>query len=172
MELQEGQPVEVADNGTEVIQPEHSYSWQASEFIFHQKTNSWYVTLWLVTAAICLVLGLLAQWLAVAMVVVMALAVVVYSRKEPRTLGYAVDDHGVSVEGKVTAYKLFRSYSIHQDLSWQTIDLEPTQRFVPRLTLLCENENIEQIASILAQHLPRVQRSPDLVERLTRYLKF
>ena len=111
-------------------------------------------------------------WLAIGVVVVMALAIVVYSRKQPRTLSYTVDDHGVSVEGKLSHYDQFRSYSTHPDLSWGSIDLEPTQRLAPRLTLLCENEQLERIETILADYLPKLQRTPDLIERLSRYLKF
>ena len=159
-------------NGSEVIAPSPSFTWQASEYVYHQKPAVWYLALWVLTALLCGGLALMHQWLSIVVVVVMALAVMVYSRKEPRTLNYALDDQGISIEGKVSSYHLFKSYSAHEEVGWREIDLEPARRFAPRLTVLCELENYDAIEDILAQHLPRVDRDPDWIERATRYIKF
>ncbi|HUC87369.1 MAG TPA: hypothetical protein VMR75_03575 [Candidatus Saccharimonadales bacterium] len=166
----EAQPV--VQDSTEIIDPSHSFTWEASEFVHHEKPAIWYIGLWLAVAIICGILGLLRQWVSIAVVIVMALAVLVYSRKEPRTLQYAVDDHGVSINGKLSPYAHFRSFNLQVEVGWQEIDLEPSQRFAPRLTLLADADNIDQIEAILTNHLPKVDRDPDLIERLSRYLKF
>ncbi|TAK89077.1 hypothetical protein EPO04_03175 [Patescibacteria group bacterium] len=149
-----------------------SYTWEASEYIYHQKPAFWYLGLWLATAIIAAVLGFFQQWLSIAVVVVMALAVMIYSRKQPRTLSYQLDASGVNIHGNITAYSSFHSYSVMQDTGWYSVDLEPIKRFVPRLTLICENDDIQTIDQILSQHLPRVDRDPDWIESLTRYLRF
>jgi hypothetical protein len=173
---QEPAPLAPADpasqNGSEVIAPTPSFTWEASEYVFHDKPFMWYVGLWGLTAILCGGLGLMHQWLSIVVVVVMALVVMVYSRKEPRTLTYALDDLGISIDGKISSYHLFKSYSIHQEVSWQEVDLEPARRFAPRLTVLCEIDNFDMIEDILSQHLPRVDRDPDWIESLTRYIKF
>jgi hypothetical protein len=152
--------------------PQQSYRWQASEFIHHDKSTGWYIALMLATIALCIVFAILGQWLSVGVIVIMALAVVVYSRKEPRVLNYQLDGSGVTIESKSLPYAQFSSFSIHPDLSWQSIDLEPAKRFVPRLTLICENDDIAAIEAILASHMPRIERDHDIIERLSRYLKF
>jgi hypothetical protein len=165
-------PDAVAASGTEVVVPSPSFTWEASEYVFHEKPFAWYIGLWAVTAVLCGGLGLMRQWLSIVVVVITALAVMVYSRKEPRTLGYALDEHGISIDGKLSPYHLFKSYSVHEEVSWQEIDLEPARRFAPRLTVLCEHDSFDQINEILTQHLPRLDRDPDWVEQLTRYIKF
>jgi hypothetical protein len=102
----------------------------------------------------------------------MTFAIVVYSRKEPRVLPYEVDDQGIHISGKLHDYQLFKSYSLHPQVGWCEIDFEPSKRFAQRLTILCDDESFEQIEAILKQHLPRVDREPDFVEKLTRYVKF
>jgi hypothetical protein len=159
-------------NTSEVIAPTPSFTWDASEYVFHEKPLAWYTALWVATALLSGGLGLMHQWLSIVVVVVMALAVMVYSRKEPRTLTYALDGQGISIDGKLSSYHLFKSYSAHEEVSWREIDLEPARRFAPRLTVLCEVENFDTIDEILAQHLPRVDRDPDWIEKLTRYIKF
>ncbi len=162
----------LAQNSAEVIDPVPSFSWEASEFVHHAKSFQWYLGLWLFLGVFCVILGFLQQWLSVVVLVVMGVAVVVYSRKEPRTLQYAMDAKGISINGKLSPYSHFRSYNVQAEVGWQEIDLEPTQRFSPRLTLLADAEHFDQIEAILAQHLPRVDRDPDLMERVSRYIKF
>jgi hypothetical protein len=149
-----------------------SYTWQASEYIFHEKPLLWYGVFWLVIAVISGVLAFLRQWLSLVVVVAMSLAVVTYSRKQPRTLEYRIDDKGVTVDGRTLPHDQFRSFSVWEDVGWHEVDLEPTRRFVPRLTLICESEDVEHIVELMSQHLPRHDRHPDLIERATRYLRF
>ena len=149
-----------------------SYAWEASEFVHHEKPASWYAGLWLVAAIICAILGLLQQWLSIVVVIVMTFAVIVYSKKEPRTLQYSLDEHGVSINGNNSPYALFKSYSVQPEVGWQEIDLEPARRFAPRLTLISDGDEMQQIEAVLSKHLPRLDRDPDWIERLSRYLKF
>lgn len=149
-----------------------SYTWEASEYIYHEKPAFYYLGLWVITAVIAAALAYFQQWLSIAVVVVMALAVMVYSRKQPRTLQYQLDATGVTIHGDIQPFTSFHSYGVMQDTAWYSVDLEPNKRFVPRLTLICENDDIDTIDKILSQHLPRVDRDPDWIERTTRYLRF
>jgi uncharacterized membrane protein YphA (DoxX/SURF4 family) len=165
-------PANAAHSGIEITHPTPSFSWEASEFVQHDKPASWYIGLWAGVVILCAILGLLQQWVSIVVVVVMTIAILVYSRKEPRTLEYALDDKGISINGRLSPYSHFRSFNVQEEVGWKEIDLEPTQRFSPRLTLIADDENLEQIADILAHHLPEVNRTPDIIERLSRYLKF
>jgi hypothetical protein len=166
------QPQAVVEPGIELSAPGQSYSWQASEYTFHEKSAAWYLVFWIVIAVICGILALLRQWLSIAVVAVMALAVVVYSRKQPRTLIYSIDSAGISIDGRVHPFTDFRSFSILQEVAWHEIDLEPAKRFSPRLTLLCESDDMDVIEGVLGGYLPRADRHPDLIERASRYLRF
>jgi hypothetical protein len=180
MESEENQQVPVAESTNQEVgsaQPmevptDSGFSWQASEFVYHQKSAIWYLALMLLVTGLVAGLMLLKEWFGVALVVVMALAVLLYSRKQPRVLDYSLDSEGLTIDGQLNHFDAFRSYSVHPDVAWQSIDLEPAKRFVPRLTILCESENFETIEAILAQHLPRTARQHDLIERLTHFLKF
>jgi hypothetical protein len=161
-----------ASEGTEIIEPTPSFSWEASEFVHHDKPFWWNLGLVVAALVICAILALLHQWLSVGVVVLMALAVNMYARKAPRTLMYALDSKGVSINGKLSPYSHFRSYNIQPQVGWEEIDLEPAGRFSPRLTLLADEDHFEQIETVLAHHLPRVDRDPDIIEKISRYLKF
>lgn len=151
---------------------EPAFQWQASEYVQHNKGLGWYLTLGGIVLALLAIAIFTQQWLSIAVFVVMAAAVVVYAHKPPRVLLYQLDAKGILIEGKAYAYSQFRSFGVLPDLSWHTIDLEPTQRFMPRLTIIFDDEDFDSIVDHLSFHLPRVDRQPDLVERLTRFTRF
>ena len=170
--VQEAAQTQVEEQVSDNSAAQDSYSWDASEYIYHEKSAGWYLALWLIAAILCGILGFLQQWLSIAVVVVMAIAIMVYTRKHPRTLQYTLDSDGIIIEHKELPYTNFRSFSILQDMAWYSIDLEPAKRFVPRLTLICENDDVEKIEQILSSHLPRADRELDFIERASRYLRF
>ena len=151
---------------------ESAFQWQASEYVQHHKGAGWYMALGGVVLVLLAVAVFTQQWLSIAVFLVMAAAVVVYAHKPPRVLLYQLDSKGIIIEGKPYAYSQFRSFGVLPDLSWHTIDLEPTQRFMPRLTIIFDENDFDSIVNHLSLHLPRTDRQPDLVERLTRYLRF
>lgn len=169
-------PVEVAAPTQPPVDPAtqspSSISWQASEFVYQEKNARWYLILTGIAVLLAAIFAFFQQWLSIAVVAAMLAAVIVYARRQPATLLYAADDKGISINGKLSSYGMFRSYSVQVDVAWQAIDLEPTKRFQPRLTILCGGDNIAEVEEILAQHLPRTDRQPDAIERLTRYLRF
>ena len=164
---------EAADDQASVsAEPITPFSWQASEYVHHQKGPMWYAGLVAVLALLTVVAVLTREWLAIAVFVCMFLAVVVYGSRQPRTLNYVIDQDGINIEGKSYAFSTFRSFSVVQDVAWHVIDLEPTQRFMPRLTLLLDNDHVDEIVGRLESQLPRLDRKPDAIERAARFLRF
>jgi hypothetical protein len=151
---------------------EVAFSWQAAEYVQHHKGLSWYLGL---AGALVVLLGLallVKDWMAIAAFVVAAIAAVVYAHKPPRTMLYELTPTGISIDGKQYPYTNLRSFGVLADEAWHTIDLEPTQRLAPRISILFQDNDFESIVGHLELHLPRIDRKPDVVERLTRYLRF
>ncbi len=146
--------------------------WQAHEFIHHQKQPLWYLGLFVVVVALLVVGVLMHQWTGLVVLAAMTLAVVVYSNKAPRILNYSLTESGIMIESKFHPYDQFRSFAVFSDIAWHTIDLDPVKRFAPRLSILFEDKDLEAIVEALSDELPRVDRRPDVIERVTRFLRF
>ena len=169
--VEEEQPEEVTEEEMDQSE-EPAFQWQASEYVQHHKGLGWYSGLSVIVLALLGVAVYTQQWLSIAVFLVMAAAVVVYAHKPPRVLLYQLDSKGIIIEGKSYDYEQFRSFAVLQDESWHAIDLEPTQRFMPRLTIIFDQDDFDSIVDHLTLHLPRADRQPDFVERLTRYIRF
>jgi len=166
---QTAQPDELS---SEEVEEEPTFTWQASEYVHHHKGAGWYAGLVGVVGLLTIVAVLYKFWLSIGVFIAMGAAIAVYAQKPPRVLTYELDSNSVTIEGKSYPYKNFRSFGVISDIEWHTIDLEPTQRFMPRLTVLFSDEDFDSIVDHLSIHLPRADRQPDVIERLTRYLRF
>ena len=175
------QPVDVVDQMVDQPQvspyadeepEEPAYTWQASEYIHHHKGMAWYGGLGGGLLILIVVAALFHSWLSIGVFAVMGAAIAVYAHKPPRVLTYELDSTSVSIEGKTFPYSNFRSFAVLSETEWHAIDLEPTARFSPRLTVLFSDADFDTIVSHLELHLPRVDRDPDLIERASRYLRF
>ena len=156
----------------QVVDPGQSFSWQASEFIHHQKSAGWYMVLGLLVVVLIIAAVITKQWFSIAVFAPMTAAVVVYASKEPRILSYRLDSHGLSIDNKPNPYSRFKSYSVLKDTGWHMIDLDPTQRFAPRVSIIFDNDDLDKITAILDTKMPRVDREPDWIEKLTRSIRF
>ncbi|HSX01336.1 MAG TPA: hypothetical protein VLF67_03780 [Candidatus Saccharimonas sp.] len=146
--------------------------WQASEYVHHQKGPGWYLGLAGIVVGLLLIAFIFHLWLSMGVFVVMGAAIAVYARRPPRVMSYELTHTSLIIEDKHYPYSNFRSFGVISDENWHTIDLEPRQRFMPRLSVLFGDEDFEAIVGHLAQHLPRADRKPDFVERLSGYLRF
>ena len=164
--------METQEVSAEVVDPGHSFSWQASEFIHHQKTANWYLVLGLIVIVLIAAAIVTRQWFSIAVFATMTAAVVVYASKEPRLLNYRLDNRGVTIDGRFSPYSHFKSYSVYKDTGWHMIDLDPTQRFAPRVSIIFDNDDLDKITAILDEKMPRVDREPDWIEKLTRSIRF
>jgi hypothetical protein len=147
-------------------------SWEASEYVYHDKQFLWYLA---VVAAAAVAVGLsiwLKQWVSAGVFVIMAAAVIVYERRQPEILHYGITDQGLLVGERFYSFHQFKSFSVMADVGWHSIELEPVQRFMPRLAVLFDNQNLDSIVELLSSHLPMVQRNPDIIDRVSRALKF
>jgi hypothetical protein len=152
--------------------PEVTFSWQASEFVHHQKSVGWYATLAGAVLLLIVVAVIFHFWLEIGVFLVMGIAVFIYAQKPPRTMLYELSSAGIHIDGRVYPFADFRSFGVMPDEDWHSIDLEPSKRFNPRIVLLFDPQDLDDIVGHLEQRLPRVDRKPDTIERLTRYLRF
>lgn len=158
---------------TPVTESKPLLTWQASEFVDHQKSIGWYVPM----IGVALVLTGLTYWstkdiLASLVVVAAAVAFGVYAKQKPRTLAYSLSDTTVSIGDKHYRYDDFKSFSVVQNGALYSILLEPVKRFIPTLTIYFPPDEGEKIFDTLASQLPHVERQVDPLERLMQKIRF
>ena len=148
-------------------------SWEASEYVMHHKGNMWFVGLGAISILLMAVsLLLLDDILATVVIALMTAAIVVYGTRKPHTLQYSLSDEEIIVGHREMPLSDFRSFSLLEDGGLKALWLIPVKRFAPSLTIYYPADREEEIIEILGRHLPYEERDPDIVDRITRQLRF
>ena len=172
-EAEETQEVAAAEPEVEIeTEPEMAFSWEASEYVHNHKSTMWYGVLGLLVAVLSGLALWLHLWLEIGVFIAMGGALAVYAHKPPRVMRYELSDQGVHIDGALYPFGNFRSFGVIPDEEWHSIDLEPTKRFSPRRVILFDTEDFDEIVGHLELHLPREDRPLDIIERITRYVRF
>jgi type IV secretory pathway VirB3-like protein len=156
---------DVNDNG--------AVTWEASEFIKHQKTANWYIglTVSVVLLGVLIYLVIKDIWSLIVLVVMYA-AIVVYAGREPRTLRYGINDDGITIGERHFDFGKFRSFSVIEETGIPSISLDPTQRFMPPISIYFAPDDSDRVFDALSRFLPYEQKPFNLIDRLMLKLRF
>jgi hypothetical protein len=148
-------------------------TWQAQEYVHLDKSPIWFVVFVIVVLALISVdIFVLKSWTFSALVIVMAIAVVIYTRRPPRELTYALSaKQGLYVGERLYHFDEFKSFGLIKDGEQNSIMLIPTKRFSPGVSVYFPEATGEQIVDVLGQRLPMQELKLDIIDVLVRKLR-
>lgn len=146
-------------------------NWEAEEYVQRSKQAGWYVGFAVVVLALVALSVVLKWWTFTALVVLSAVALVIYSVRPPRRLHYSLSSKGISEGSNLYKYEDFKSFGVLQDGENYAIVLTPTKRFSPRVTVYFPQENGEAIVDAFGVRLPMEEVKLDLLDKIVRMLR-
>ncbi|MEK7059344.1 MAG: hypothetical protein AAB971_01155 [Patescibacteria group bacterium] len=153
--------------------PVSEITWQASEFVHHDKSPSWYIALMIGSGLVAaLIFWLTRDIVSVAVVIVGAALLATYGSRKPRQLDYKLDAQGVQIGQKYRVYNEFRSFSVAPEGAFSSIVFMPLKRFASITTIYFAPEDEEKIVNILSGQLPFEPYQPDAVDKLMKSIRF
>ncbi len=148
-------------------------SWTASEYISHEKNKMWHVYLFAIASVLVVLVYLISKdILAVIVIILSAVAVSVYATKEPTQKTYTLDSTGLIIDNNAYDYSLFRSFSIVEEDAVDSIWLKPLKRTTPTTVIYFGKDDEDKIEKILSTYLPFEDRKLDLIDRVTKRVRF
>ncbi|NCQ54280.1 hypothetical protein COV88_03125 [Candidatus Saccharibacteria bacterium CG11_big_fil_rev_8_21_14_0_20_41_19] len=147
--------------------------WTASEYIHEEKNGLWFILFAIVALAFIAVdILFLKSYTFSVLVIVMAVAVVIYSRRPPRVIKYTLSgDQGLYVGENLYHFSEFKSFSLIKDDQHNSIMLIPIKRFAPGVSVYFPEEVGEEIVDILGARLPMEMLKLDLIDIIIRKLR-
>jgi len=148
-------------------------TWTAQEYVHSERNGWWFVLFVLVVLSLVAVsIFLLQSWSFSALIVVMAVALVIYIRRAPRTLTYAISPmQGLYVGERLYHFDEFRAFGLIQDGPHYSIMLIPRKRFSSGVSVFFPDEAGERIVDILGKRLPMENLKLDVVDAIVRKLR-
>jgi hypothetical protein len=148
-------------------------SWDASEFIPHEKGGNWYLLLVVIVIALATAIYFLTKDIfSVIVVCLVAIVLGVIAGIKPRVLSYSIDLDGIKVGSKHFGFEAFRSFSVLDDPALPSIQLLPQKRFMVPVTLYFGPQDANKVVEILGEYLPFEHRERDLIDKLTAKIRF
>lgn len=148
-------------------------SWNAPEFTFTNKPKGWYGLLILFFGGMIGLAIYTQQYIAIGLFVLMAIALIMYARRQPRTLNYTITTHGIYVGDKRYAFDSFSSFYEVSDYGQKTLELVPAKQFGTLVSLpVVDNDQENSAEELLGSVLPKVPARNDMIDRLLRTLRF
>lgn len=147
-------------------------NWDAEEYVQRQKNGGWYLGLVLVVAGLVALSVVLKWWTFTALVVLSAVAIVIYSVRPPRTLHYSMTGKGLAEGNRLYSYDDFKSFGVLQDEKGCAIILTPRKRFSPRVTVYFPRERGEEIVDAFGARLAMEEVKLDFLDKLVKWLRF
>lgn len=147
--------------------------WSASEYIHVEKNGLWYILFFIVVLGlIALDIFILKSYTFSALVIVMAVALIIYSRRPPRTIQYALSDkHGLYIGEHLHSFSEFKAFGLIKDGEHHSIMLIPIKRFAPGTSVYFPEEAGEEIVDIMGSRLPMQPLKLDLIDKIVRQLR-
>ena len=148
-------------------------SWTASEYVAHPKNSGWYAGLIGFTLLVAVAVYLATSDIfSTIIIVVLGVIVGVFAARQPNVLEYKLDAAGIHIGQRSYAYSTFKSFSLVADGPFGHISLSPLRRFMPPLAIHYAPEDEDKIIDVLADYLPYEEPKRDIVEGISRRVRF
>ncbi|MDR2063576.1 MAG: hypothetical protein LBQ02_02170 [Candidatus Nomurabacteria bacterium] len=145
--------------------------WEGQEFVVHNRGKGWMAVFVAITLALIGLSIFLQAWTFTALIVVSAVAVVVYIRRPARIIRYALNNDGIMAGEDFHDFAEFKHFGVIQDGAHYFIMLVPTKRFKPAVTLYFPEAVGEKLVDELGARLPMEDLKLDAIDRLLRKLR-
>lgn len=147
-------------------------SWEAPDFIYHEKDVSWY---WLsiIIATLLAAYGLWQKnFLFILFVVVAEIIIIGWARKWPTLFHFLLNERGVSINNKeISLWSELENFAILEMEEISEIALKK-DGVASTLKLFAPNEKLKEIKDFLTRRLPETDHDESLIESISRAIKF
>jgi len=148
-------------------------TWTAQEYVHADRSPLWFIIFAVVVLGlVALDIFLFKSWTFSALVVVMAVALVIYIRRPPRALTYSLSPaQGLYVGERLYHFDDFKAFGLIEDEGHYSIMLIPRKRFAPGVSVFFPDDAGERIVDILGKQLPMENLKLDVVDVIVRKLR-
>jgi len=147
--------------------------WTASEYVAHEKSANWYISLLVGSIVLVIAVFLVTNDFLASIVILLVSSVIgVYAARKPVINRYIVNEKGIQVGDNFRPYLEFRSFSVVEEGAINSVWVKPLKRFAPIVVMYFSPEDEQKIIDTLANFLPHEERELDAIDRLSKRMRF
>ena len=146
-------------------------SWKAEEYSVRDHNTWWYVGLFVIGAAFCVLAFFLKAWTFLALIILSIIAILTSSLRPPRTISYTLNKEGLTEAGKLHKYDEFKAFGILKEDSHFSAVLIPKKRFGLSVKVYFPEGSGEAIVDALGARLPMEEVKLDFLDKIVNFLR-
>lgn len=161
------------DNTPSVKDDDEPIHWQSEEYVQEKKGGLWFIFLIIFALGfIALDVFIMKSYTFSVLVIVMVLALIVYSRRPPKVIDYTLSGaQGLYVGEKLYHFSEFKEFGVIKDHNGRnSIMLIPIKRFSLGVSVYFPDELGEKIVDIFGARLPMKTMKLDTIDIIIRKL--
>lgn len=145
--------------------------WQAMEYVQYAKQPLWYVGFGVVVVILMVfAVWLMQAWTFAVLILVMAVALLLYSHRPPRELNYILSEKGLYINDQLHPIGDFKAFGVMQGGESPSFMLIPIKRFRPGLSVYFPTEVGERAVDLLGAYLPMQDIKLDFFDKIVQKL--
>lgn len=146
-------------------------SWQAEEYIVHDRNTGWYIGLFIIGAALIALAVFLKWWTFLTLVILSIITILISTFKPPRKINYQLDSKGLKEGDRLHEFDNFKAFGILKEGSHFSAVLIPKKRFGLSVKVYFPGDTGEVIVDTLGAHLPMEEVKLDFLDRIVNFLR-
>lgn len=146
-------------------------SWKAIEYSQHDKGPLWYVGFVVVVLGLVTIAVFAQAWTFIALILVMSIALMVYSHRPPRELQYVWSGKGLYINEQLHPMGEFKAFGVIQDDQHNQLMFIPVKRFRPGLAVYFPSEVGEELVDAVGSYIPMQELHLDAFDKIVQKLR-
>lgn len=147
-------------------------SWQANEYLHHERSVLWYLIGFTVILLLVLYGIFSSAWTMVIAVALMGAVVYLYSHEIPKVQDIVITKLGVHFGNKYYSYHQLSSFWIINEANYKAVVLDRATQFGEQIVILLPAQNVSEIRDVLLASLPENEGKEEHIwDKLGRILK-
>lgn len=148
--------------------------WQAPEFIYYEKSRTWYLVVVIIFAAL-ITFAIFSQSFLMGIAFFVAGAIFyLYAQKKPTTMDISITDRGIQYHDRLFPYEDLRGFWITYEPPYSKLLSVGTKYLtIPKLSIILTDQDPVELRKILIEELPEDEKLEEgAVDHFTRRIKF
>lgn len=146
--------------------------WTDYEFEHRPKTPDWYWALGIIAIAGTVTAILLENYLFAIFIIIAALALSYFGRKEPRIIDYKVNRHGIKIDNILYPYLNLEGFWIDYNEERPRLLLHSTQSMNSIISICIEETDTAELRDFLRDYLPEKELRESVSYRIMKFFGF
>ena len=154
-----------------MVKASQAVSWEAEEYIVREHNTGWYIGLFVVGIALCVLSFFLQWWSFIPLVIVSIIAILISNLRPPRKIKYSLDNEGLTEGKQLHKFEEFKAFGILKEDSHYSAVLIPKKRFSLGVKVYFPEGSGEAIVDALGARLPMEEVKLDFLDKIVNFLR-